>query len=185
LKTSASGKLCCSASDVQPIVRSGRLQLKVESHAETLAQRQSPSLVDAAAEWRVDHQLHASTFIEEPLGNHGRLRRDRAQHCPALQNIFDRLLGAESSKPHSSFSQPPLLPQPGWAAEKPTGDVRGSMSLISCRNPSYVPTIPGCAPELHHARTARSAALHAHLAPARDPHWSRSGESSMKYFPAA
>ena len=44
-----------------------RLQLEVELAAEALAQRQSPGAVDAAAERRMDHQLHAAGFVEEAL----------------------------------------------------------------------------------------------------------------------
>ena len=44
-----------------------RLQLEVELAAEPLAQRQAPRLVDAAAERRVQHELHAARLVEEAL----------------------------------------------------------------------------------------------------------------------
>ena len=44
-----------------------RLQLEVERAAEALAQRQAPGAVDAAAEGRVDHELHAAGLVEEAL----------------------------------------------------------------------------------------------------------------------
>ena len=44
-----------------------RLQLEVELAAEALAQREAPRLIDAAAKWRVQHELHATGFVEEPL----------------------------------------------------------------------------------------------------------------------
>ena len=44
----------------QRILRGGSLQLEVELTAEALPQRQCPGLVDAAAERRVQHQLHAA-----------------------------------------------------------------------------------------------------------------------------
>ena len=44
-----------------------RLQLEVELAAEALAQRQPPGAVDAAAEGRMDDQLHAAGFVEEAL----------------------------------------------------------------------------------------------------------------------
>src|SRR5579859_2618282 len=47
-----------SQRNVQPVIGRRRLQLKIESHAEPFAQRQSPRLVDAAAKGRMDHQLH-------------------------------------------------------------------------------------------------------------------------------
>ena len=43
------------------------LQLEVEVAAEALAQRQAPGAVDAAAERRMDHQLHAARLVEEAL----------------------------------------------------------------------------------------------------------------------
>ncbi len=64
--------------DIQPVVRSCGLQFEVEANAEALAQSQSPGLVDAAAKWRVNHQLHAAPFIEETLGDDGVLRGHRA-----------------------------------------------------------------------------------------------------------
>ena len=54
-----------------------RLQLEVELAAEALAQRQPPRLVDAAAERRVQHELHAARFVEEPLEHQRLLRRQR------------------------------------------------------------------------------------------------------------
>src|SRR2546427_7947571 len=44
-----------------------RLQLEIEALAELLAQRESPGAVDAAAEGRVQHELHATRFVEEAL----------------------------------------------------------------------------------------------------------------------
>ena len=55
--------------NVQAIVSRRRLQLKIESPAETLTQRQSPGLVDAPPERRMQDQLHPSALIKEPLGN--------------------------------------------------------------------------------------------------------------------
>ena len=44
----------------QRVLGRRRLQLEVELAAEALAQRQAPRLVDAAAEGRVQHELHAA-----------------------------------------------------------------------------------------------------------------------------
>src|SRR2546429_3277614 len=44
-----------------------RLQLEVEALAEFLAQRQAPRAVNAAAEGRVQHELHAARLVEEAL----------------------------------------------------------------------------------------------------------------------
>ena len=54
-----------------------RLQLEVELPAEALAQREPPGLVDAAAERRVQHELHAAGLVEEPLEHERLLRRHR------------------------------------------------------------------------------------------------------------
>ena len=43
------------------------LQLEVELAAEALAQRQAPGAVDARAEGRVHHELHAARLVEEAL----------------------------------------------------------------------------------------------------------------------
>src|SRR5207253_5689733 len=43
----------------------GCLQLEVETLAELLPERQPPRLVDAAAERRVEDELHAARFVEE------------------------------------------------------------------------------------------------------------------------
>ena len=51
------------------VVGRRRLQLEVEGDAEALAQRQAPGAVDAAAERRVQHELHAAAFVEEALGD--------------------------------------------------------------------------------------------------------------------
>ncbi len=121
--------------DVQSVIGSRGLQLKIEAAAESLAQRQSPGLVDPPAEGRVDHQLHPAAFVEEALGNDRVLRGDGAQYRAALQNVFDRLLGAGIIQP-AFFFQPGNTgsrPRAG-SAENPTGDVCGNISLIFCRN---------------------------------------------------
>jgi len=42
----------------QRVIGRRRLKLEVELPAESLPQRESPGLVDAAAEWRMQHELH-------------------------------------------------------------------------------------------------------------------------------
>ncbi len=76
------------------VVGSRGLQLKVETAAEALAERQSPGFVDAPAEGSVDDKLHPATFIEEAFGDDRVLRRDVTQHRASLQNVLDGLLGA-------------------------------------------------------------------------------------------
>ncbi len=56
--------------DDDAVIGGGGLQFEIERAAEALAQRQSPGAVDARAERRVDHELHAAAFVEEALGHH-------------------------------------------------------------------------------------------------------------------
>ena len=44
-----------------------RLQLEIERAAESLAQREAPRAIDAAAERRMDDELHAARLVEEAL----------------------------------------------------------------------------------------------------------------------
>jgi hypothetical protein len=69
----------------------GCLQLEVESAAEALAQRQSPRAIDAAAERRVDDQLHAAGFIEEALEHDRLMRRQAAEGRVRRREIRDDL----------------------------------------------------------------------------------------------
>src|SRR5258708_19339472 len=101
-----------SQRNVQPVVGRCCLQLKIESHTEAFAQRESPGFVDASTEGRVDHQLHPATLIEESLGNNCLLRRHRAQYRAALQDILNHLLRAgvvESAFFFSETDSPPSL----------------------------------------------------------------------------
>ncbi len=93
-KTSVSGKLCCSARrDVDAVVGGGGLQLEVEAAAEALAQGESPGLVDAAAEGRVQDELHAAALVEEALGDDGGLGGDGAEDSAAGDDVGDELAG--------------------------------------------------------------------------------------------
>ena len=82
--------------DIEAVVGRGGLQFEVEGAAEALAQRQSPGFVDAAAEGRVNDQLHAAAFVEEALGDDGLLGGDVAQDGAASDDVFDELLGGGS-----------------------------------------------------------------------------------------
>ncbi len=79
--------------NIQAVVRGGGLQFEIERAAETLSQRESPGFVDASAEGRVDHELHAAAFVEETLGDDRVLRGHRAEHGAACDDVFDGLLG--------------------------------------------------------------------------------------------
>src|SRR4051812_9810080 len=88
--------------NVESVVGCGCLQLKIEAAAETLAQRQSPSFVDAGAEWSVDDQLHAAAFIEEALGNNCALCGNSSEDGASFKNVLNGLRGA-------GFIQPTLF----------------------------------------------------------------------------
>ena len=47
----------------------GRLQFEIEGAAKSLAQRQAPGTVHAAAERGMDDELHSAGLIEESLEN--------------------------------------------------------------------------------------------------------------------
>src|SRR5207245_3319827 len=78
----------------QAVLGGGRLQLEVELAAESLAQGEAPRLVDAAAERRVQHELHAARFIEEALEDDRVLGRQHAERRAAFGEIVDRLFRA-------------------------------------------------------------------------------------------
>src|SRR5258706_10089009 len=75
-----------------PVVSCGGLQLEVEAAAETFPERQPPGFVDASPERRMDHQLHATGFIEESLSDDGVLGGHRTQGIASGENILDGLL---------------------------------------------------------------------------------------------
>ena len=70
-----------------------RLQLEIEFAAEALAQGQAPGAIEAAAERRMDDELHAARLVEEALEDDRLLRRQRAKRGEARGEIFDELLG--------------------------------------------------------------------------------------------
>ena len=85
---------CCGPSDsISAVLGRRGLQLEVELAAEPLAQRERPRAVDAAAERRVQHELHAAGFVEEALEDERVLRRQRAEHGAARRGIDDLLRG--------------------------------------------------------------------------------------------
>ena len=80
--------------DVDAVVGGGRLKLEIEAAAEALAQGEAPGLVDAAAEGRVQDELHAAALVEEALGDDGRLGGDGAENGAAGDDVSDELLGS-------------------------------------------------------------------------------------------
>jgi hypothetical protein len=76
----------------------GGLQLEVELPAEALAERQRPRLVDAAAERRVQDELHAARLVEETFADERLLRRDGAERAVTLLEVGGHLFGAGAAE---------------------------------------------------------------------------------------
>ena len=87
----------------------GRLQLEAEAAAEALAQRQTPCAIDAAAKWRVKHELHAARLVEEALEHHARRRGNGAQGALTLFQVGGELLCR-------ARREPDLLREPAFVA---------------------------------------------------------------------
>ncbi len=84
----------------QHAVVGGRgLQLEVEAVAEPLAQRHAPRAIDAAAEGRVDHHLHAARLVEEALHHHRVARRHRTQRGAGRRDVVAREQGPAGVEP--------------------------------------------------------------------------------------
>src|ERR1043165_7998322 len=78
------------------VFRSCCLQFKVELAAETFAQRQSPRAIEATAERRMEHQLHAAAVVEEPFENQILLRRHDAENNLRTGQILNNLFRSRS-----------------------------------------------------------------------------------------
>ena len=107
-----------------------RLQLEIELPAEALAQRQSPRLVDAAAERRVQHELHAARFVEEALEDQRVLRRQRAERGAAFGEVADGLLGRRLARRPDSVISQSIAASCRWRRVEPSID-RGANSLTA------------------------------------------------------
>ena len=94
--------------DHDAVVGGRGLKLEVEVDAEAFAQRQPPGAVDASAEGRVQHQLHAPGLVEEPFGDDTVHGGHAAEHGAGLVHVGDDLFGARR-------------PDPGFALKPPAG----------------------------------------------------------------
>src|SRR5258708_19927108 len=93
LKNTRQGKaMLLGQRDVQAVVGGRRLQFEIEAAAETLAQRQSPGLIDTAAKRCVDDQLHPAALAKKSFGDNRRLRGHIAQHDPPSPDALNPLL---------------------------------------------------------------------------------------------
>src|SRR6266436_1373066 len=89
------------------------------NEAEPLAQRETPSLVDAPTERSVNYELHASAFIEKTLGNDRGLGGDGSQDRTTSHHVFDRLLGSCVVEP--AFELEPIECSGGVCGQLPVG----------------------------------------------------------------
>ncbi|RCH29630.1 putative aTP-dependent DNA helicase [Pseudomonas aeruginosa] len=83
-----------------------RLQLEVEAAAETLAQRQAPGAVEAAAVRTVDDQLHAAGFVEEAFHHQPPAPGQATQGLAGAGQVLDDL-------PRGAIVQPEGDAEPG------------------------------------------------------------------------
>ena len=118
-----------------------RLQLEVELTAEALAQRERPRLVDAAAERRVQHQLHAARFVEEALEHERLLRRDDAERrAPVERDSSPPVRRRPGTSPVSAMNQSTSGAALGSRSESPRREdrdtARESSSLRAGASPS-------------------------------------------------
>src|SRR5580704_19171565 len=82
--------MCVRERQHDVILGGRRLQLEIEGAAEALAQRQAPRPVDAAAERRMNDELHAAGLIEESLEHNGVQGGQSAQgRLPGAQVLHD------------------------------------------------------------------------------------------------
>ena len=132
----------------QQRVLGGRgLQLEVELAAEPLAQRQRPGAVDAAAERRVQDELHAARLVEEALEDERLLRRDHAERGASLGQVLDDLFGGRLGD--ASLGHQPSTDR----LSRPSSEGCGSVAGLS-----QGPASAGC-PEPVRCRRSRLAGL--------------------------
>src|SRR3954465_12131622 len=75
-----------------------RLKLEIEALAEFLPERESPSAVDAAAERRGQHELHAAGLVEEALERKLVDGRHDAKAALRFGEVLRDLLGRRALK---------------------------------------------------------------------------------------
>src|SRR4051812_40669862 len=80
------------------------LKLEIELTAETLAEGQAPCPVHPASEGCMDHQLHPTSLVEEPLGHNCLLGWQGAEHSLRLGEILHQLV-----RSHVRRTPPPLF----------------------------------------------------------------------------
>ena len=140
----------------------GGLQLEVELAAEALAQRQAPGAVDAAAEGRMDDELHAARLVEEAL-EHDRVLASAGSPSArmAARRYSTSCSAAASPMPTSSIEPAAALAsgrivlqvaRPSSARKRDTA--ADSSSLRPGASPSQNGMLGGCAVRVLHAHDA-------------------------------
>ena len=82
-----------------------RLKLEIEGTAEALAQGQTPGPVEAAAEWRVDDEVHVAYLVEKTLHDDGVARGHHTQAAHAGMQVVDEL--RRGGGDHAEFAGQP------------------------------------------------------------------------------
>ena len=82
------------------------LELEVEAAAKPLPECEAPRPVDPAPEWRVQHELHPSRFVEEPLEHEGLLGRDDTEDLLGRAQVLDHLARRRLREPRHRAREP-------------------------------------------------------------------------------
>ncbi len=134
LKTSPSGKLCCSASAIfSPLSVAAACNSKLNPTQKRLRNASPQALLmrPPNGAWMTNcipppSSKKRSAITVVCVGTAPRTARPCRMYSIACS-------APESSRPHSSFSHETAAATSGCVAENPTGEVCGSISLISCR----------------------------------------------------
>ena len=109
------------------VVARRRLQLEVEAAAEALAEGEAERAVDAAAERRVDHELHPARLVEEALEDEVLLGREDAEGELRGAEVADDLRGGDRrSRPHSRLEPRHARPARSLRGEEARRRARGA-----------------------------------------------------------
>jgi len=92
--------------DVDAVVGGSGLQLEVEASAEALTQGETPGFVDTTAKRSMKNELHATTIIEEALGDDGCFGGHGTKSSTTGDDVHDELL-------RSAGADAALLHEPG------------------------------------------------------------------------
>src|SRR5262245_59161734 len=103
----------------QRIFGGGGLQFEIELTAEAFSKRERPRLVDAAAKRRMEDELHAAGFVEEPLEDERLLRGNHTKRRASGNEVARRLFGASVAE--SRLADQPINQRRGSFLPTPRG----------------------------------------------------------------